>query len=212
MAIRLRRNSVFIHVPKTGGTWVTKLLWETGLADGEVGRAHATPAELADCPVWRDGVRPLFFAFVRHPLTWYQSYWSYRQKNGWHKPSPLEPQAPIRTVELDANCASDDFEQFVRNVVDRYPRGWVSHLYRHYTAGCAFVGRFERLREDLLHVLLLGREPLEPQAVAAIRTSQPENTASADAQYAPLCRYSEDLRALVCQTEREAMDAWGYRA
>lgn len=210
MALRLK-NSVFIHVPKTGGTWITQQLQNAGLVEGETGRAHATPAELADAPSWRDGRRRLFFCFVRHPLTWYQSYWAYRMKNGWHKPSPNEVDAPIRTVQLDAECRSDDFETFVRTCIERYPQGWVSHLYRHYTAGCVYVGRFERLREDLQFALLLGGEPLEPEAIAAIRTSPPENTAAADAQWAPLCTYSEELKAMVCEVEREAMDTWGYR-
>lgn len=209
MAVRLPK-SVFVHIPKTGGTWVRRVLRTTGLYEGDVARDHATPAELAAFPVAT--ARPIFFCFVRHPLTWYQSYWAYRMKNGWHRPSPSENELPlpIRTILLDANCRADDFETFVRNCLARYPAGWVSHLFRHYTTGCAFVGRQERLRDDLLLALRIAGERLMPSTVSAIRTIRRENTAGTDAEYAAKCQYTPELREAVLHAERDVLNTWGY--
>lgn len=209
MAVRLPKNSVFIHTPKTGGTWVRSILKECGLFDGDVGRDHATPAELVDTAAWT--MRPNFFCFVRHPLAWYQSYWAYRMKHGWHKHSPGELAAPIRTVVLDATCRSDVFERFVWNCLERYPQGWVSHLYQHYTSGCTFVGRQERLREDLLLALMIAGEDLTATTIAAIRGKDPINVASREATYAEQCQYPEWLRRRVLAAELHALELWGYR-
>ena len=204
MAVRLF-HSIFVHTPKTGGTWVRAVLREMGLDRGEVGRDHATPAELADKPAYLH--RAVVFTFVRHPLSWYQSYWAYRMKNGWHRASPGEVAAPIRTVSLDATCRDDDFERFVRNCLRRYPKGWVTHLYDHYTRGCTFIGRQERLREDLLFALTLAGEPVN---VEIARTYPAQNVASGDEDLKSQCRYPGELAREVAAVERSAMARWGY--
>ncbi len=204
MAVRLFR-SVFVHIPKTGGTWIRGALRAAGLYQGDVGRDHATPKELADTLAFRSTA--MVFCFVRHPLAWYQSYWCYRMKHGWHRPSPGEAAAPIRTVTLDAHCRDDHFDRFVENCLARYPQGWVSHLYDHYTTGCTFVGRQERLREDLLLALLIAGEPVD---AARIRNHPPQNVASQEAVWRPRCQYSEALRQRVLAAEHRALERFGY--
>lgn len=204
------RRAVFVHVPKTGGTWVRQVLQAAGLVIGQAGRDHATPAELfrLDHPLVTSA--PLLFAFVRHPLAWYQSYWCYRMKHGWHRPSPGDADAPIRTVTLDAHCRADDFPTFVANCLERYPQGWVSYLYERYTTGCAFVGRQERLAEDLTHALLLSGARLSRKVIAAVRTTPPANVASGDVEWLPRCQYPADLRERVLAAEQHALKTWGY--
>lgn len=41
MAVILKDGSVFLHIPKTGGTWVTSVLRELGLARCSIGHRHA---------------------------------------------------------------------------------------------------------------------------------------------------------------------------
>ena len=41
MAVLLKNGAVFLHVPKTGGSWVTRVLKECGLVDREFSHIHA---------------------------------------------------------------------------------------------------------------------------------------------------------------------------
>jgi hypothetical protein len=204
MAVLLPQ-AIFIHVPKTGGTWIRHVLDAAGLARGELGRAHATPDELRHEPQFRDA--GVVFAFVRHPLEWYRSYWAYRMKHGWHRPSPQELQAHIRTVRLDAHCRAEQFPAFVGNCLRRYPHGWVSQLYAHYTRGCTHVGRFERLRDDLLRILQAAGLHAARQLVGRFPV---QNAAARDAALRAQCRYPAALALEVAQVERIALQTWGY--
>ena len=50
------------------------------------------------------------FAFVRHPVVAYQSYWRYKMGEGWNPPN-----------QMDKKCGSDDFETFVLNALKYFP-------------------------------------------------------------------------------------------
>lgn len=42
------------------------------------------------------------FAFVRHPLNWYASFWSYRMLTGWDRMEPLDPCMAVLRAERRA--------------------------------------------------------------------------------------------------------------
>ena len=123
MAIVLTEaNALFVHIPKTGGTWVEHVLHRCGIETAPAPRAaeasvrHATPSQLLGNYRFR-------FTFVRHPFSWYESWWKYQagvwqvfEPDVWHPQRVLEP------------CASDDFLRFVRRCVEREP-GYVSRMY-----------------------------------------------------------------------------------
>ena len=115
MALMLPR-SIFFHIEKTGGTWVTQAIQRAGIparalspfGDNETANEHCLPEHVA--------IRGKFtFAFVRNPIEWYASMWGYRMMRGWDNTHPLSA------------CRSDDFHQFLRSVLDRFP-GYVSQL------------------------------------------------------------------------------------
>lgn len=92
------------------------------------------------------------FAFIRHPLTWYESWWKYstgRPHNWdqwqWHPTYPLQA------------CRRLDFGEFIEHVVDLVP-GFLVSLFESYIGPLDnpiidFVGRQERLAEDFAAVL-----------------------------------------------------------
>ena len=41
MALLLRNGAVFLHVPKTGGTWVTRVLEQAGLVRSAIATRHS---------------------------------------------------------------------------------------------------------------------------------------------------------------------------
>lgn len=141
MAVYLSK-SVFYHIPKTGGTWIRGILFDSKLAIGESNNDHSTPD-----PKSQYEANKFWFCFVRHPLTFYQSYWKFRMINGWDE-----------TNETDLRCKDNSFHQFVENVLTSYPHGWASDLFKAYTLFVDFVGRQELLANDLIKALKLANE------------------------------------------------------
>ena len=139
-------NSVAIlHTPKCAGTWLFNLL--PGLCD--VKERHAVPhmnlkeaRELTDKPI---------VAAVRHPETWWPSYWNHRMRHGW------QPHTHI--VDTLANKS---FTAFMRGVNENYP-GFFSHYVQGWVGGpeepVEHTIRYEYLVDDLTEVLdLYGEE------------------------------------------------------
>jgi hypothetical protein len=171
MALVLKGGAIFLHIPKTGGNWITKVLEECGLIAGKLGHKHAGMDRLLAPVNPRNGKmlnyfrilrlrsvlapKPFMFCFVRHPLAWYESWFKYmtqpsRNWRDWGNPKDLFDWHPNAVLN---GCGAEDFNQFVRNVVDRRP-GYVTELYASYAQPqIDFIGKQENLQRDLVTVL-----------------------------------------------------------
>lgn len=182
MAYQLINGAQFLHIPKTGGSWVRSFLDENHLLAQKRGHAHTDydhnllhdwiafsgkghlkkalnrarlnlfPSSIDSSP--HENEQHIFrFCFVRHPLTWYESWWKFNMQKGW-KEWGVQNSAKSWHVNSILNGLGDpDFNQFVRNVVHARP-GYVSELYFAFTKpGISFIGRTENLRADLMYVL-----------------------------------------------------------
>ena len=139
-------NFLFIHMPKTGGMWVTCVLKYLASSAYLFGEKHDSFPDL-----YKYGNESFFqdkytFVFVRHPIYWYMSRWAFRLKvDGWDM-----------VHCLDYNCASNDFNQFVRNVHKKYPKGWFNTEKKYFVDNVPkldFVGRTEYIRQDMKKIL-----------------------------------------------------------
>jgi hypothetical protein len=142
---------VFVAIPKTGGTWVEDAIAASGV---KVERLAMPPGITMAHPLVQDiaGEYQLRFTFVRHPLTWYESYWKFQagiwekwEPGAWHPDRDLEP------------CASDNFPTFVRNCIERTP-AYVTRMYDWYIGPperqfVDYVGRQEVLTDSLVGLL-----------------------------------------------------------
>lgn len=185
-------RSCFLHVPKTGGSWVKRAILAAGVPAQEHSRDGYTHLGLADCPV-----PGLFrFAFVRNPLALYRSYWQFKQTVGWDDAN-----------DLDCQCRDDRFEVFVRQVLEKFP-GIYSRTLKEFVgpadAPIEFIGRYENLVEDLVRALSLAGEDFD---AAAVRALPPYNVS--DKRKAPAV-YTPDLEAAVRLAEAEAFARFGY--
>ena len=197
-------HSLFLHIPRTGGTWVRAAIHAAGIQTNEVAQSlaqkdgmlgsikHAFLRELDD--------RCLFtFTFVRHPLAFYQSYWAYKMRRG-----------PEDFNAFDAHHMHNDFCTFACAVVRDYP-GWLSDTYARYAGqdgkGVRFVGKLEQLADDLVAALRLARERFDE---TMLRSVPPVNEASALPGFRERCRYTRELAEAVCESEKEAMTLYGY--
>lgn len=191
MAVILPK-SVFIHTPKTGGNWVETVLGKCGLIVHNtrgMGFAHAIHSDL---PVLGHSAAAQLpsFTFVRHPASWWRSYWAFKMRNGWDAPNPI-----------DETCKDPSFEGFIRKVLEHYP-GLLAKDFRRYTQGVTYVGRTESLCTDLMSILLKIGEPFDP---AILQTAPPENVTGSH-----LVGYTKELFAAIVESEREAIEEWGY--
>lgn len=232
MSLRLIDGSDFLHIPKTGGSWVTKVLEANGLVARHVGHMHANSdmnlvgdragsagdllrvcGQLAARKI-RKKLRLRFydpdereffsFCFVRHPLSWYESWWKYMTGRGWNdwgQENSLRHWHP--NVALNG-LGDADFNTFVSNCVRVRP-GYVSELFFSFAKpGISFIGRTENLVDDLVYVLdFLG---LEVDAATIRQTARvnvsPRTTAAIE--------WDPDLRRTVMQLELPALVHFGY--
>ncbi len=175
MAVHLvDANALFVHIPKTGGVWVEQALPACGIATacplstGGVSWRHPLPADIR-------GSYDFTFTFVRHPISWYESWWRFASA----RVEPFEPGVwhPQRTVET---YGKDGFSTFIRRCIEHQP-GYVTRLYEWYIGPPGIervdlVGRQEELVDTLVRVL---RELSYEFDETALRAHPPENTTAA---------------------------------
>jgi hypothetical protein len=155
-------HSAFLHVPKTGGTWVAHALHAAGVTFFQE-RVWDRDREPHDhVPLrWarqRYGDKRLF-AFVRRPDLWWASYFHWKRHVGWRGKNGI-----------DARCAAADFPTFIDRVLAHYP-GHLRAVYEEFVGPADWpiwrVGRHERLVEELDAILTAAGERYDREALLA---------------------------------------------
>lgn len=143
---------LFLHTPKTGGTYIRKVFDLLFIKGVEKDLHHNCFPELFKHVSFEDLYNKTIICFIRHPLTWYQSRWACRLShfNGWKGNS------------LDLACGSNDFNIFVNNCIDYSGSGigWASREMTRFTDNMPsgfkiYIGKQENLQHDLVSALLL---------------------------------------------------------
>jgi hypothetical protein len=190
MGQRLINGAVFLHVPKTGGSFVSWFLDQERLLAGSAGGKHddvfrslvpqshrgrvervlrELPRRLVNRFVWSHdhdwttGPHPLqprlrdlpwMFCFVRHPIAWVESYYTFAVSQRWSYWSTEFDYADSWHPNAVLNdLRSDTFNAFIEKLLKKRP-GYVTEMFGWYTtSGVRFVGKQESLRSDLAAVL-----------------------------------------------------------
>ncbi len=145
-------KSIFYHIGRTGGHWVSHVLWQAGLVERRLTPLHLTPAQAKSRGDLQD--KPFTFCFVRHPLTWLASLWMHETEFGWSD------------SEMSRVAASDNFEDFLTKLLAAWPEGPCSHAMAPYIDHCSFVGRTESLSVDLAAALNAAGEQFDAQLLS----------------------------------------------
>ncbi len=153
----LLRRSVFLHIPKTGGDWVRAALRNAGVLQG-LPRQHSPDKHLTreESIVARGNRRP--FCFVRHPLSWLESFWRYSGGTTQDCRKPREYDWRTQNANGRAmlgpvcDCYDPWFDRFIEKVTTMRP-GYVGWLYSQYVTPNALIGRTEKLSADLIACL-----------------------------------------------------------
>lgn len=137
-----KSGAVFLHIQKTGGTWVRLALEASGVQTSQVGYPHTD--YLHSIEVSPGSPR---FTIIRNPYDWYLSFWAYRNDGGWGG-----------DLGLGHLAQCDNFPGFVKRAIEHCP-GILSELYRRYACPDVHILRTETLVEGLIAFLTAQKEP-----------------------------------------------------
>jgi hypothetical protein len=221
---------VFLHLHKSGGTFVNEFLFKfvpDALHVGYHLPRSMIPAEYAGLPV---------LGLVRNPWSYYVSWYTFQLK----RPHPnflfrilsdegqLNFDATLRNM-LNLGAGSLRLDLLTRALPPAYGNqglnlpgfalepirstqlGFYSYLYRYLYDGAGsptVVGRMESLREDLSRMLEKVSQPVTADMRAYIEKDASRN-ASAHSAYSGY--YSRELRELVARRDADVIERHRYR-
>ncbi|MFW5891008.1 MAG: hypothetical protein ACOCUI_02215 [bacterium] len=145
------KNNLFFHVPKTGGVWLTKTLSDLFKKDiiylEDYTKNHITYEKTK----YIKGINRI--AIVRHPYSWYVSYWAYRNKTSWNKRARFKL---IDAYDVDKKCKSENFYEYMNNIL-KYKPSFYSDILSLFIGQNAdkvdYIIKYENLYDDLSEVL-----------------------------------------------------------
>lgn len=146
MGAILKKRAVFLHVPKTGGNWIVHVLNKHHLIRKMLKEKHADYNRFFWLERKIARTKPFIFCFVRHPLTWYESWWKYmlmeerKFKNWGYK--IFHPCIPLD------DCGDEDFNRFIEKCMNKAP-GFVTEMYSQFVKKASFIGKQENLLKDI---------------------------------------------------------------
>lgn len=171
MLISESRNFLFVHVQKTAGTSLTRLLAPWALQPGE-GRWNRVLSDLGLRRDWRRAYyrkhAPLRVAEARLPAARFDAFLKIAfVRNPWDRLVSWHRYV-LATPSHELNRSASDFDAFVRSVAANPRRSqWWMLVDSQGRIRIDFIGRFERLRDDvheLARKLDLGQLELPPAA------------------------------------------------
>jgi hypothetical protein len=183
-------KTVFLHLAKTGGTWVRFALQRAGVAWTDYGNQHANYD--ASMEWYPDSPR---FTIVRNPFDWYASYWAMRQYEGWGG-----------NWILGHDCISDDFNTFIGFVTLKHP-GFLSVLYSTFDRAGVTVLRTEALAEGLRDVLRANGEQFDARRLGDTPITNPGASLP---RFTDAVKYTHEAVRRLVVSEHEVFTRYAY--
>jgi hypothetical protein len=136
------------------------------------------------------------FAFVRHPLDLYRSYWQFKMTYGWDDKNVM-----------DQACCSEHFQTFVTCILERFP-GIVSNSLDEFFGEnydqVNFVGKYENLVDDLIFVLRIAGETYSEECIRKLPPCNVSDKTKYPAAFTPM------LVRRIMISEQRMIERFGY--
>ena len=172
------KKILLLHIPRTGGNWVLRVVRRANIdSTAWIRSNHSNLTQshqlLGQLVVRYDHNIEGIFAFVRHPIDYYESVWMYMHSIDSNRDAMKEgckfrwhPYFHI----MESYCP--DFRQWVETVIDTIP-GWYSQMIDSYVGPkggefCQYIGRTERLGTDFVDILMAFGYELTPRQIRTI--------------------------------------------
>ena len=229
---------VYIHVSRTGGTFLNKLIMEQVPGARMLqyhGHLEDLPAACAHLPV---------IGFVRNPWDWYVSMFSDYRRKGQFVFQVLSERGTLdfeRTVSrfLDLGDGSPGSRRLLQHLTRIAPRtinarrparnqlpGLRSDHFANYPPGVGYygwlfrlmfrsargqpihIGRFEKLREEALRLFEETGTPITPHIAAYLGEARPLNASPRPKNF--VGAYGRELEQRVAEREASIIHRFGY--
>jgi hypothetical protein len=135
---------------------------------------------------------------VRHPLSWYRSYWTFKE----HKAKNWRAGNPI-----DKDCRDSSFEGFILKVLKHHKVGIATKFFRLFCKHATFISRCEHLTSDLSLFLRECGEIFDDDVLWA---QKPSNKASTIKKLKGLSLYPESLAKRIMEIDSDSVCKYGY--
>lgn len=181
MTCKVAGSGAFLHVPKTGGSWVRAVLDRNGLAGSSLGPEHTH----VHFEKWS-------FCVLREPVDWWLSLWRFRNDTNFES---LDGQHPLYEVD---RLREIEPGPFLHRAIEEFP-GLCGRLYATFVGNADYVLQTEHLQN---HMALLssrvGWPPLD-LAVPRVNVTRPRFMPEMGLSY---------LKHKLRETESQALDLW----
>jgi hypothetical protein len=199
---------VFTHVPKTGGSFIEKILLSERQGLGARRHVHPHLGARDLKPAERDG--KLVFGFVRHPCDWYVSTFAFLQTffrplAAYHFGPLYEAWAPHLRGSRETQVAR--FRAALRARVGDWSHVNDYMLLDEKGAPACGVGKFETLRADLRGFLVQAGCDVNGLA-EMIATKSPVHVSARDRDWR--LYYDDALLEAVANADRAMIQRFGY--
>lgn len=201
MSTTILDKALFLHIPKTGGNFISKIMKEMGGDSIPHSSGYATFKEL---PYKIEDVRS--FCFVRHPANYIHSTWAYFRSHPeireFNKTAPFNRTVYRYNKHLLNMIDSWSLENTVKNLTTNY-RGFIGDFFYQYTRDCCYIGRTEALVDDFLNIMYMIKEySISDMEQKYINQLKPTNTTFKEQDM------TQDMIDDIIDSESELIKEW----